>query len=418
MTDIIQQVLQGKWLDPDTGAAVHIPIASIIIESGLAKKSSDLIAVLNIGTRFTVVSDVNTHEILGGYIEKALGDKAFSVVFPDGVQPDIDNVNKVLDASAASDSIIAVGSGTINDICKYASFLAANPYAIFGTAPSMNGYSSANASITIEGHKKTLKAHLPVGIFLDLDILNAAPVRLIRSGLGDSLCRSTAQSDWLLSHLLLGTPYKTAPFELLREYEPDLFANSKALVSGDGDAMELLAKTLILSGFGMYICGGSYPASQGEHLIAHTMEVVYGNSLPKTYHGEQIGVMTLTMARLQEGILADKPIKLQTPSKNWHFEVNKYFGTEIGEHCVEEYTKKILTTVEIDEINHYIDSNWVKIADKLKNLAISSGELEKTLKNAAAPISAEQLGWNNAQYESAISHAKYIRNRFTFLDIS
>jgi len=28
-----------------------------------------------------------------------------------------------------------------------------------------------------------------------------------------------------------------------------------------------LARTLVLSGFGMTICGGSYPASQGEHLM-------------------------------------------------------------------------------------------------------------------------------------------------------
>jgi glycerol-1-phosphate dehydrogenase [NAD(P)+] len=51
--------------------------------------------------------------------------------------------------------------------------------------------------------------------FLDLSILAAAPVRMIRSGLGDSLCRATAQADWLLSHLLFDLPYRTMPFRLL-----------------------------------------------------------------------------------------------------------------------------------------------------------------------------------------------------------
>ena len=41
-------------------------------------------------------------------------------------------------------------------------------------------------------------------------MLAAAPPRLIRAGLGDSACRSTAQADWLLSHMLLDRPYRQA----------------------------------------------------------------------------------------------------------------------------------------------------------------------------------------------------------------
>ena len=102
-------------------------------------------------------------------------------------------------------SLIAVGSGTINDLCKYAAHLDRKPYAVFGTAPSMNGYTSANAAITVNGLKKSLAATMPAGVFLDLAVLAAAPPRMIRSGLGDSLCRPTAQADWLLSHRLTAT---------------------------------------------------------------------------------------------------------------------------------------------------------------------------------------------------------------------
>src|SRR5690606_17264649 len=101
-----------------------------------------------------------------------------------------------------------------------------------------------------------------------------APKRLIRSGLGDSLCRTTAQADWLLSHLLFDTPYLTSPFALLEANEALLFDNAKGLMEGDSEAMEHLASTLILSGIGMYLAGGSYPASQAEHMISHTMEMV------------------------------------------------------------------------------------------------------------------------------------------------
>ena len=70
-------------------------------------------------------------------------------------------------ATAPADALIAVGSGTINDLCKYASALDRKPYVVFGTAPSMNGYTSVNAAITVGGLKKSLTAQAPAGAFLD-----------------------------------------------------------------------------------------------------------------------------------------------------------------------------------------------------------------------------------------------------------
>jgi glycerol-1-phosphate dehydrogenase [NAD(P)+] len=413
MADIINQILRGKWLDPDTGKPVIIPIDSIIIEAGIAKNAADLIASLNMGKKFAIVSDENTHEILAHHIEKSLGEMAVSIVLPDGVAPVDKIVDKLVDKISLCDGVIAVGGGTINDICKYTSYLSGKPYAVFGTAPSMNGYSSANASIIVHGHKKTLKAHLPRGIFLDLDILCAAPKRLIRSGLGDSLCRPTAQADWLLSHLIFATPYKTAPFALLKDYESDLFARSKELISGDREIMHLLAKTLILSGFGMYICGGSYPASQGEHLIAHTWETVV-KSGHKTYHGEEIGVTTISMGELQESILQNKPIF--KPNYDYENAIVEFFGREIGAHCINEYAKKIITKERAEELNHYIELNWANISTKLQEVILPAEFLEKVLSNAGAPTSPSDLGWDLQKYNDVVKHAKYMRDRFTFLD--
>ena len=105
----------------------------------------------------------------------------------------------------------------------------------------MNGYTSVNAAITEHGHKKSLAAHAPQGAFFDLSVLAAAPpVRLIRSGLGDSLCRATSQADWLLAHLLFGKPYRELPYALLAADEPLLFENAADLVSGSIEVMENL----------------------------------------------------------------------------------------------------------------------------------------------------------------------------------
>jgi hypothetical protein len=159
-----------------------------------------------------------------------------SIVLPHPVHADSASVERVRNVTRHADALIAVGSGTINDLCKYASALDNKPYAVFATAPSMNGYTSVNAAITVAGHKKSLPAQAAQGVFMDLEVLAAAPPRMIRAGLGDSLCRPTAQADWLLAHHLRGDSYQRLPFDLLAPDEADLFAEPQALLAGDIDA--------------------------------------------------------------------------------------------------------------------------------------------------------------------------------------
>ena len=70
---------------------------------------------------------------------------------------------------------------------------------------------------------------------------------------------------------------------------------------GDAAAIESLTRVLLLSGFGMTICGGSYPGKPGR--ASH--QPLYRDDGRRhdwdaPLHGEQIAVTTLVMARLQE----------------------------------------------------------------------------------------------------------------------
>ena len=104
-------------------------------------------------------------------------DDVTSIVLPKSPYPDGETVEKIRLATAKCDAVIAVGSGTINDLCKYGSAQDKKPYAVFATAPSMNGYTSVNAAITVHGHKMSLAAQAPMGAFFDLAVLAAAPAR-------------------------------------------------------------------------------------------------------------------------------------------------------------------------------------------------------------------------------------------------
>jgi glycerol-1-phosphate dehydrogenase [NAD(P)+] len=358
-----------------------------------------------------MVCDSATYGALGKRLVKELG---IPFLMLEG-RPSADMETVTVIRMKNAGAILAAGSGTINDLCKYASFLDGKPYAVFPTAPSMNGYCSANASITAHGHKQTLKAHLPKGVFCDLSVLAAAPPRLIRSGLGDSLCRPTAQADWLLSHLLFGTPYDPLPFSLLAPYERELLEHAGKLLSGDTQTIELLIRALLVSGLGMVMAGGSYPASQGEHLIAHTMEMKHGDTLPATYHGEQIGVTTLVMADIQRQALAKKlqVRRMPDPDKT----IAAYFGAGLEKSVSQAYHAKRLLYEQYDRINERLQTEGSAIRDAISAVTLPDPVLRNALQKAAAPTTAAALGWHESDLQSAIQHAKFIRDRFTFLDV-
>ncbi len=349
--DVLRQLMQGEWIDPDGGSPVGVPVRAVAIERSLRGLEAELVASLGLGRRLAVVSDATTRAVLGERVERAL--EALGTVLPVVLagQPhaDADTAANLRRACTSADALIAVGSGTINDLCKYAAATDGKPYAVFATAPSMNGYTSTNAAITVDGHKQSLAAAAPAGVFIDLEVLAQAPARMIRAGLGDSLCRSTAQADWLLSHHLLGTPYRRAPFALLAPDESRLLDEPEALFTGDPEAMRGLARTLVLSGHGMTICGGSYPASQGEHLLSHYIDMFAPPGRAAFFHGEQVAVATLTMARLQEEVLAAGPPRLQACVVT-RDTLQRLFGAATGESCWREFEPKCLSAERRGEI--------------------------------------------------------------------
>ena len=417
--DILERLLSGGLADPDGGPPLSVPTRHVAIADSLAGGEADLVAALGLGRRLAVVSDANTRAVLGERVLRTLGGIAqvTDIRLPGRPHADGETVAAIRRKSKSCDALIAVGAGTINDLCKYAAAQDGKPYAVFATAPSMNGYTSVNAAITIGGHKKSLPATAASGVFMDLTVLSRAPLRMIRSGLGDSLCRSTAQADWLLAHLLLDRPYREAPFSLLAEDEAALFARSEALVAGDLEAMRRLARTLTLSGFGMTICGGSYPASEGEHLISHYMEMLAPPEWPKTFHGEQIGVTTLSMARLQERVLADGPPRLE-PSRPDESSITAHFGAELGAACWAEFRGKRLDAERAEALTARLAAGWDKIRARLASVVVPAARLEAVLKAAGAPTAPAELGWPRDFYREALRHAREIRNRYTFLDLA
>ncbi|MGA2478893.1 MAG: iron-containing alcohol dehydrogenase [Spirochaetia bacterium] len=424
MSDVLQRLMSGSYPDPKTGTPVPMPIKSIVVEKSLAGGEAELVAALQLGSTLAVVSDPETDAAMGSRVEKALS-SAFRLVrirLPRHSEAAEDTVRMVEQAGAEADAYIAVGSGTINDLCKYAGARTGKRYAVFATAPSMNGYTSQTASIRVAGMKRTLPAQLAAGVFMDLSVMAASPVRLIRAGVGDSVCRPACQADWLLAHHLRGDQFLELPFLLLAEDEERLFAEPEALLRGDLEAHACLARVLTLTGLNTAYCGGSHPGSQGEHLISHYMELLeeQRGGRPgghQTFHGEQIGVTTLTMARLQQELLAKERIEVH-PCDLEEADFTRRYGPELAPACWKEFLPKRLDRKTADAMNERLRSGWESTRRLVADVAWPPEKISAVLNAIGAPTRPEELGWDMSAYRDAIAHAAETRNRYTFLDLA
>jgi len=418
--DVLKKLLAGDYRDPETGERLHVPVKSLVIQESLAGSEADLVKALDLPKPYAVVSDDHTHKALGLRVETALASlgKLIPIRLGNRPHPDDKTAERVMQEGEKAGSYIAVGSGTICDLGKYAAARQGKRCAAFATAPSMNGYTSVNAAITVHGHKKSLAAVSPEGVFIDLDILAKAPKRLIQAGFGDAICRSTAQADWLMAGRLLGQPYRTTPFAFITDLENELVADPAGLLRGDARALRRLIQILLLSGFGMTICGGSYPASQGEHLISHHIEMMPPQGWEPALHGEQIAVTTLVMAKLQDRILArDTPPQLGA-SKVSAGSLRSHFGDEVGLACWKDIQPKLADNERALRLNERLQAIWPRLRSEISAVRRPAAEVEAALAKVEAPRCYSAIGLPRSTFRDAILHAREIRNRYTFLDLA
>jgi len=419
--DIITKLINNEYTDPDSAgeAMLSVPTRSVVIADSLAGREAEVLAAINLEPPFAVVSDPDTYAAMGQRVEHSISSlgRVIKIMLGKNPHADMHTAEALIAETWNAGTLIAVGSGTINDLCKYAAARQGRNCAVFATAPSMNGYTSVNAAITEHGHKKSLPALAPAGVFMDLEVLAAAPKRMIQSGLGDSICRATAQVDWLLAHLLFDSEYREAPFEILADDEKILLAHPEALIAGDLDAMGRLARTLVLSGMGMTVCGGSYPASQGEHLISHYIEMMHPADWSEAFHGEQIAVTACVMARLQEQVLSGPPPRV-SPTTVTRQSVLAHFGDQVGAACWDEFEQKRLSETDAERLNARIDQSWPEIRENLRQHLIPADSMVAILQRAGAPFHFSGINLEKSFFLDAIYHAREIRNRYTFLDLA
>lgn len=245
-----------------------------------------------------LLSDCNTWQAAGQRVSEILRNSGFCVVSHSFADPHLEPDETAVGGAMMHfmpdcDAVVAVGSGVINDIGKIVSSVAKLPYIIVGTAPSMDGYASATSSMTRDGLKVSLPTKAAEVIIGDTDILCNAPLKMMRSGLGDMLAKYVSICDWRVAHLITGEYYCSEVAALIRGALKQCVDRAEGLLQRDPAAVQAVFEGLVIGGIAMNYAGVSRPASGVEHYISHCLDmrsVSFG--APGDLHGIQCAIGT------------------------------------------------------------------------------------------------------------------------------
>lgn len=303
------------------GKSHKVDIQAIRVGSGVIQELPGILRDLGASHIF-LVADNYTYEAAGRQVEQLLDQAGLSYhkrVFQTETPlvPNEYALGSVLAAMTSQDDmLLAVGSGTLNDVTKYVSARTGVPYVIVATAPSMDGYASTVAPTILDGFKTTLPAVYPAAIVADVDILKDAPMPMLTAGFGDIIGKFTSLADWRLSHQLNGEYYCPEVAGVIEAAVETCAANAKALAQRGPQAIQAVTEALILSGLAMGMVGVSRPASGAEHQMAHYWEMdALRRGEEHPLHGNAVGVGTVLAASLYEMAAEYLPQGFAAPDK-------------------------------------------------------------------------------------------------------
>ncbi len=330
------------------------------------------------------------------------------------ITPHVEISRKIKTQAVTYDGIIAVGSGCVNDLCKYAAHELNMPYIACATAASMNGYTSSIAALLIDSLKSTVPCTPPIAVFADSSVIANAPSALTQSGYADLLSKYVSVSDWRLSNIVRGDAFNTLPSVIANRAIEDSILVAESYADNDVHACKVLMQAIILSGYSMALAGNSAPASGGEHLISHYLDMTaYTNNRSPELHGLQVALGSLLTCTLYEEIRKLNPNSFKVVQMD--SEQKKSVHGKLWPILEEEAKKQILSPKAGTKRLQIIKENWETIWKELDSYLCSSAELKKHLRAANVPCTPEHYNIPRDLMRTALVHAADIRDRYSVL---
>ena len=407
----IQELLKG--VDCSCGKHHACDIGYVAIERGAIDHLKELCEGKQ---NVLLVADENTYKAAGQPTVTALAGKTLrSVIFSGStiLIPNEEAVAAVEKEMEGIDVIVGIGSGVIQDLCKFVSFNSGIPYYIVATAPSMDGYASSGAAMIMGGMKVTYSAKVPDAILADPAVLKDAPFDMIQAGYGDIVGKYSALNDWKLSHAVKDEYFCQYIYDLTFDMLKKTLELAGGLVQREEESVKVLMEALVGVGIAMSFAGNSRPASGSEHHLSHYFEITgIVTDTPYLTHGIDVAYSTVKTAEIREALLNRKwPQVSYREDRGAYEEAMKEVYHEVAEGCIQLQ----------DKVGHYaVDRMPIYLAKEEEIRAIlaehpKAKEIEAML--AAVGMSMDEFykSYDADKIAKAIVYAKDLKDRYTVL---
>ncbi|MFO7975628.1 MAG: iron-containing alcohol dehydrogenase [Candidatus Hydrogenedentota bacterium] len=396
--------------------------------------AADRLAVFaseRLGHSCLIVADENTLAVGGDKVISAL-DAAGKHIIHKTYGPDpLDATEELGDEVAAAgqevDFFVAVGSGTLCDLAKHAGTKLGKPALLYATAVSMNGYTSGITALKVRGLKRTTPCTPAMGVFADPEVVATAPQRMAAAGVADFLSKCSSASDWRTAHLLRNEYYSPKAMEFYEGTVEKMLETAPGVGRAEPEALAVALEALLLSGLSMLAAGSSSPASGGEHLLSHYLDMksaLYGS--PHDLHGAQVGVGTIHCLGLWEQILSLDPdalepdalVEVQPSDDEIRAWTEEDWGPAVAAEVLAQWREKALPPDKLREEIARFTSKFQALQEGVWRDYVPSDTVAWAIRAAGGPVTAEELDAPTEEFEKAVKRARFIRNRFTVLDLA
>lgn len=426
MVSRVENFLGRKWQCEECGKQHSVPTKWVKVSENAFKALHEFQQRLSHSQEAIVVADEITWEVAGEMVADSLREarcKIRKIVLPLPLHGTDEAANRILSQWSQGAMIaFAVGSGTINDLVKWAATQARTPYIAVPTAASMNGYTSPISALLIQGFKRTQPCQPPEGILTEPEIVASAPKKMTAAGYADLMSKTVADVDWQIANLLWDEHYCPLPRKLVAEADEWLQKRLTGLAKNEPKAVAGLLEALLLSGIGMTIAGSSTPSSGAEHLISHWLEMKAVNRGEEpTLHGLQVGIGTLTALTIYEMLLETessdwKPSDEEScPPDRRKDEFSFRYGA-LAERVLTEFSAKWLSRERAEEAGMKLANNWERVKEIVTSTWVPPAIHHQRLETVGAATHPHDIGVSVDEIREAILHAREIRRRWTVLD--
>lgn len=388
-------------------------IENVYVENGAISRLTNLCEKYE---KIILVADENTFAVAGDKTVKALEGKKITQVIFSGktvVIPNEQAIEKVNKALGDSELIIGIGSGVMQDLCKYVSHFAKIPYMVVATAPSMDGYASDGAAMILGGMKVTVKAGLPRAIVADTAVLKDAPMDMIQAGYGDIIGKYSALNDWKLSKIVNGEYFCQFIYDTTYQMILNTLETAQGLLERREDSVKALMEALVIVGVMMSFATSSRPASGSEHHLSHFFEIV-GIIEDKPYfaHGIDVAYSTVITAGIREKLACSTfPKTLYSDDRENYVNKMRKVYKSVGDSCVELQDK--VGNYKKDRLSAYLD-NEQELKKVLKECPTAK-EIEDMLSLVKMDIKEFYDAYGKEKIDNAVKYAKDLKDRYSVL---